>query len=127
VLTRDNHTFSRLMCPEWDRGLDEDTRADRAPLIRRVPYEVMIDLDMAGKEQSGSAARHRAALTLNVGHGGMLVLMDHAVHVGDPVILDVATLRQICPTASPLAEVAWTHPLPFASRTLHFVGLKFLL
>jgi hypothetical protein len=121
----DDRPFPRLMFPKWDRGFDEDARGNRAPLIRRVPYEVMIDLDMAGEEQSG--ARPRAALTLDVGHGGMLVLMDAAVHVGAPVILDIATLRPVCPTVCPLAEVAWTHPMPFASRTLHFVGLKFLL
>jgi len=121
----DDGTFPLMMLWEWDRTADGDTRGDRPPLIRRVPYEVMIDLDMVGDNQTGDPPR--AALTLNVGHGGMLVLMDNAVHVGAPVILDVETLRPVCPTACPLAEVAWTHPVPFASRTLHFVGLKFLL
>ena len=110
---------------EWDdSGSDEKNRLDRSTVIRRVPYEVLIDLDRAWDEHAG--AHHRAALTLNVGHGGMLVLMDNTVHVGAPVILDVAPLRAICPTACPLAEVAWTHPVPFAPSTLHFVGLKFL-
>jgi hypothetical protein len=124
--TQDDDTFRIMTLIEWnDRGSDEEeTRADRATLMRRVPYEVLIDLDRAWEDQTG--AHHRAALTLNVGHGGMLVLMDKAVHVGVPVILDVAPLRPVCPTASPLAEVAWTHPVPFASSTLHFVGLKFL-
>jgi hypothetical protein len=89
-----------------------------------VPYEVLIHLDRAWDDDT--SGRHRIALTLDVGHSGMLVLMDTTVHVGAPVIVDVAPLRAVCPTACPLAEVAWTHPVPFAPSTLHFVGLKFL-
>ena len=110
---------------EWDDLYrNEKARRDRSTVIRRVPYEVLIDLDRAWDDHTG--ARHRTALTLDVGHGGMLVLMDNTVHVGAPVIVDVALLRAVCPTACALTEVAWTHPVPFAPSTLHFVGLKFL-
>ena len=123
--TGDEGTFRIMTSMEWDGcGGGEEIRGDRSTVMRRVPYEVLVDLDRAWDDQTG--VRHRAALTLNVGHGGMLVLMDTAVHVGAPVILDVAGLRTVCPTACPLAEVAWTHPVPFASRMLHFVGLRFL-
>ena len=99
-------------------------RPHRVPLIRRVDYEVLIHLE--GSEERDVTALEGKALTLNVSEGGMLLLLENAVDVGAPIILDTQAVDDIMPEAGSLAEVAWTCPL-FLAPHLHLVGVNFLL
>jgi hypothetical protein len=113
-----------IIMPAMERSPQHTERPQRVPLMRGVYYEVLKRLETA--EVRGLAAEERKALTLNVSEGGMLLLIEGAVDVGSPVILDTQAFEDIMPEAGSLAEVAWTCPLYLAPQ-LYLVGLSFLL
>jgi hypothetical protein len=112
---------------EWNRQSsgDEQFRMDRFPLMRAVNYERTEALSEAGGLE-GREGFDGMALSINVGSGGMCLLMDWGpqrqevlrVHVPMPITL-IKT-----PT---LAEVCWKRPVPLSSDSLYFVGLRFVL
>jgi hypothetical protein len=105
----------------WTVAPGDQQRADRIPLIREITYEIQPDLF-----ETEFVPKAGKGLTLNIGSGGMLVLMDKLPKVRE--VLKVYVPTPISQAQTPtLAEVAWTRPLPFAPDTLHFVGLKFVI
>jgi hypothetical protein len=110
--------------PDMELLLQHAERPQRVPLIRGVYYEVLTRLEKT--EEHDVTAMEQKALTLNVSEGGLLLLVESAVDVGSPVILDTQAFEDIMPEAGALAEVAWTCPL-FLAPQLHLVGLSFLL
>jgi hypothetical protein len=90
-------------------------------MIRVIEYERQPDLF-----ETEFVPRAGKALTLNMGSGGMLVLMDQLPTVTEILKVYVPTPIRQAQTPT-LAEIAWTRPLPLASDTLHFVGLKFVI
>jgi hypothetical protein len=107
-----------------ERSLQHAERPQRVPLIRGVYYEVLKRLERT--EELGVTEVERKALTLNVSEGGMLLLVEGALDVGSPIMVDMHAFEDIMPEAGSLAEVAWTRPL-FLAPGLHLVGLSFLL
>ena len=110
--------------PAMQLFLQHAARPQRVPFIRGVYYEVLKRLETS--EARSRVTVGRKALTLNVSEGGMLLLVERAVDVGSPVILDMQAFEDIMPEAGSLAEVAWTCPL-FLAPQLHLMGLSFLL
>ncbi len=101
---------------------DETLRRNRFPLMRPVQYERTSAL-------SGTASleNHKGmALTINVGSGGMCLLMDWEPDIQDVLRVHVPMPVMLAKTPT-LAEVRWRRQVPFNHDGLYFVGLKFVL
>ena len=101
---------------------DEPLRPNRFPLMRPVEYKRIAILS-----ETGSIEGHQEfAFTINVGNGGMCLLMDWAPEQEE--VLRVHVPMPISPVKTPtLAEVRWKRPIPVGWNGLYFVGLKFVL
>ncbi len=116
----------------WPLSTSASTRIDRMPLMRRVPYTLLLELEPhpSGQEKDDDAAGDEAggtALSLNVSAGGMLVIMN-----GSPSTQQVLKVRVPTPITGietpTLTEVRWSRKLPFpAPHSLYLVGLKFIV
>lgn len=108
---------------EWPIGDSNGTHAERAALLRSIPYEMTSSV-----QDNNVATKDGRALSLNISSGGMLILMDQAPAVEQVLKVHVPTPIAIAETPT-LAEVRWTRRLPFGKSNgngMHFVGLKFL-
>lgn len=108
---------------EWPIGDSNGTHAERAALLRSIPYEMTSSV-----QGNNVATKDGRALSLNISSGGMLILMDQAPAVEQVLKVHVPTPIAIAETPT-LAEVRWTRRLPFGKSNgngMHFVGLKFL-
>jgi hypothetical protein len=94
---------------------------DRFPLMRPVQYELSRPLGSEPSEE-----KRGQGLTVNVGSGGVCLLMDHKPALQDVfrIHIPMPVLMAQTPT---LAEVRWLKGLPFHQNGVYFVGLKFLL
>ena len=108
---------------DWPIVPTHQKHAERAALLRPIPYELSVP-------NGGVGARvlYGRALSLNISSGGMLILMDHAPALDQVMKVHVPTPIALAETPT-LAEVRWTRRLPFSSsgsESSFFVGLKFL-
>lgn len=107
---------------EWSEVTGERQRADRYPLMRLVRYESSAPLVAEGQpsEEEG------AGIALNVGNGGLCLLLDWAPEVQEVLRLHVPMPVSWAKTPT-LAEVRWVRSLPFGYETIYAVGLQFVL
>ncbi len=74
----------------------------------------------------GQGERFSAGLTVNVGNGGICLLMNRAPEIRE--IFKVHVPMPIASAKTPtLAEVCWRRTLPVERDDIYLVGLKFLL
>ncbi|NWF72733.1 MAG: PilZ domain-containing protein [Nitrospirae bacterium] len=108
---------------EWPMTDSQNGHSERAVLLRPIPYEMPI-----AEGVPDVSARSGKVLSLNISSGGMLVLMDQSLEIGQ--VLRILVPTPILETETPtLAEVRWTRKLPFEQphgNETHFVGLKFV-
>ena len=101
---------------------DEPLRVNRYPLMRPVQYE-----RTAALSEVGSVEDHKSvALTVNVGSGGMCLLMDRPPSQQEVLRVHVPTPVALVKTPT-LAEVCWKRHVPLGRNGLYFVGVKFVL
>ena len=107
---------------EWSEVTGERQRADRYPLMRLVRFESSAPLVAEGQpsEEEG------AGIALNVGNGGLCLLLDWAPEVREVFRLHVPMPVSWAKTPT-LAQVRWVRSLPFGDETIHAVGLQFVL
>ncbi len=106
--------------PPWAERLDVPARGERHSIQRLVRYEYRTSDDALGAEPR----REGTGLTINVGDGGLCLLLDWAPTVGD--IMRLAIVPPEPPLLSPCqAEVRWVSPLPLACDNIYLVGIKF--
>jgi len=110
---------------DWSEVTGEQQRGDRFPLMRLVRYESSAPLDQLDQE-AVSHGEEGAGLTVNVGNGGLCLLIEHAPQVHEVLRLHVPMPVPWARTPT-LAEVRWVRHLPFGWEGLYAVGLKFLL
>ena len=114
---------------EWSVASSALQYRERVALMREIPYQTTHSIDIEVEE---SLDAHRGlgeqgkALSLNIGSGGMLLLMDRAPEVDQ--VLRVYVPRPVEPARIPtLVEVRWVRATPFPQHNgLYFVGVKFL-
>ncbi len=115
----------------WERSVASSVLQyrERVALMREIPYQRTQSIDIEAEE---SLNFHRGlgeegkGLSLNIGSGGMLLLMHKAPEVGQVlrVYVPTAVNRARIPT---LADVRWVREAPFPQHNgLYFVGVKFL-
>lgn len=107
---------------EWNEVMGERQRADRYPLMRLVRYESSPPL--VAEEQPSE--EEGAGIALNVGNGGLCLLLDWAPEVREVLRLHVPMPVSWAKTPT-LAEVRWVRLLPFGYETIYAVGLQFVL
>src|SRR5207248_188584 len=107
---------------EWSEVIGERQRADRYPLMRLVLYESSAPLVPEARQLGGEGA----GIALNVGNGGLCLLLDWAPEVREVLRLHVPMPASWAKTPT-LAEVRWVRSLPFGDETIHAVGLQFVL
>ena len=109
---------------EWSSASfeDESLRRNRYPLMRPVSYERSAPLSEAG---TGRSLRG-TGLSINVGSGGICLLMDREPDIQDVLRVHVPMPATLAKTPT-LAEVCWKRPVPLGREGLYFVGLKFVL
>jgi len=110
---------------DWRGEWSDQQRRDRFPLMREVQFEPSEPVgDEIIVEHEGQ--KFNAGLTVNVGNGGICLLMDQAPEIRE--ILKVHVPMPIASARTPtLAEVCWRRALPFERNGVYVVGLKFLL
>lgn len=107
--------------PPWTERLDVPARGERQSIQRLVSYECRNPGDALGSEPR----REGTGLTINVGDGGLCLLMDWAPTVGDILRLAISPPEPPLPSPRP-AEVRWVSPLPLACDNIYLVGMKFV-
>ena len=109
---------------EWDiqNFGAEPLRENRFPLMRPVSYELSASLSEAGTGRSLIGT----GLSINVGSGGMCLLMDREPDIQKVLRVHVPMPATLAKTPT-LAEVRWKRQVPLARIGLYFVGLKFVL
>lgn len=107
---------------EWSEVTDERQRADRYPLMRLVLYESSAPLVPEARQ----LGEEGAGIALNVGNGGLCLLLDWAPEVREVLRLHVPMPVSWAKTPT-LAEVRWVRFLPFGGETIYAVGLQFVL
>ncbi len=111
---------------DWSGEWSNLQRRDRFPLIREVHYEPSVP---AGEElmvENQQGQRFSKGLTINVGNGGVCLLMDRAPEIREIVKIHVPMPITSAKTPT-LAEVRWQRALPVERNGVYVVGLKFLL
>ena len=108
---------------EWPISTNFQTHAERATLLRPIPYEMNTLMGNLPEP-----AHQGKALSVNISSGGMLLLMD--VAPAPEQVLKVYVPTPIIAAETPtLAEVRWTRKLPFGhngGEGACFVGIKFM-
>lgn len=110
---------------DWSGEWSNQQRRDRFPLMREVYYEPSVPagedivLERLGQQFS-------TGLTVNVGNGGLCLLMDRELKIREVVKIHVPMPITSVKTPT-LAEVRWRRKLPFERNGIYVVGLKFLL
>ncbi|TLY27561.1 MAG: hypothetical protein E6K63_10560 [Nitrospirae bacterium] len=107
---------------EWSEVTGERQRADRYPLMRLVRYESSAPLVPEARQ----LGEEGAGIALNVGNGGLCLLLDWAPEVREVLRLHVPMPVSWAKTPT-LAEVRWVRSLPFRDETIYAVGLQFVL
>ena len=90
--------------------------------MRPVQYERTATLSGT----AGLEGHKGTALTINVGSGGMCLLMDWEPDIQDVFRVHVPMPVMLAKTPT-LAEVRWKREVPLAGKGMYFVGLKFVL
>jgi PilZ domain-containing protein len=114
---------------------------DRISLMRVIPYAVTTAIEKFDEQKDEDhelpslrilPGKEGKALSINISHGGLLLLMEGQPSLGDVLTIHVPTPTTHARTPT-LAEVRWTRKLPFhtemdnaMNHSLHFVGLRFL-
>ncbi|HXF93174.1 MAG TPA: hypothetical protein VNK46_10505 [Nitrospiraceae bacterium] len=107
--------------PDWAERLNVPARGERQSMQRLVRYEVR----NPGGALDADPRREGTGLTINVGDGGLCLLLDWAPTVGDILLLEIVSPAvAIFPPRS--AEVRWVTPLPLAHDDIYLVGMKFV-
>ena len=107
---------------EWSEVTGERQRADRYPLMRLVQYESSPPLVMEERPREAEGG----GIALNVGNGGLCLLLDWAPEVREVLRLHVPMPVSWAKTPT-LAQVRWVRSLPFGYETIYAVGLQFVL
>ena len=107
---------------EWSEVTGERQRADRYPLMQLVRYESSAPLVREARDLGEKGA----SIALNVGNGGLCLLLDWAPEVREVFRLHVPMPVSWAKTPT-LAEVRWVRTLPFSDETIYAVGLQFVL
>lgn len=109
---------------KWKIKETDDLHRDRVALMRVIEYETVSEFS-EGRDR-GSKGK---ALSVNIGRGGMLVLMDREPTIDQPMKIFMPT--PVGPVNIPtLVDVRWTRRLPFLTgktRGVYFAGLRFIL
>ena len=122
----------------WTVATSPQQHRQRYSLMRTIPYEVTTTIEGSEEDDDDeekllgprvTMGHHGKALSLNIGSGGMLLMMEGAPRMESVVKLHVPTpiLSARTPT---LAEVRWVRRIPFDDggyQGLYFVGMKFIL
>ncbi len=107
--------------PDWAERSDVPARGERQSMQRLVRYEVRDPDGALGAER----CRKGTGLTINIGDGGLCLLLDLAPTAGDILRLEIVPpAAAIFPPRS--AEVRWVTPLPLACNEIYLVGMKFI-
>lgn len=107
---------------EWSEVTGERQRADRYPLMRLVRYETSAQL----APEEGRPGEEGAGIALNVGNGGLCLLLDWEPELGEVLRLHVPMPVSWAKTPT-LAEVRWLRHLPLGWPGPYAVGLQFVL
>ena len=117
----------------WDQTLIETQRrrSQRVPLMCCIRYHASDAYDT--EEVSGFAdgamleGREGEALSINIGSGGMLLMMNWDPEVSRVMKVEVPTPVNLAKTPT-LAQVRWKQRIPYSERDmLYFVGLQSVL
>ncbi len=118
---------------DWELPFLDSQRRQcrRVPLMRVIryhasdAYESYDGSDCTDEEIIES--RDGEALSINIGSGGMLLMMDWDPDLNRILKLDVPTPVNLARTPT-LAQVRWKRKSPYReSDPLYFVGMKFVL
>lgn len=102
---------------------------DRVSLLRPVPYTFTSMIEEATERDATAKLNNRAgtALGLNLGPGGLLILMSEPVSLGQVLRVRVPTSLPHLSTPT-LVDVRWKKRLPLdRASSIYLVGLRFLL
>ena len=124
----------------WLVSPSPEQHRERYALMRSIPYEVTTIIEGLERQDDDDEGEmrlapqvtrgsHGTALSVNIGSGGMLLLMEEDPRIESVVKLHVPTPILTAKTPT-LAEVRWVRRLPFeddGSHNLYFVGMKFIL
>ena len=107
---------------DWPITTNSQSHSDRIVFMRSISYEIP-----AWPENERYTSQQRRALSLNVSSGGILLLIDIALDVGQVLRIFVPSVLDLAQTPT-LGEVRWTRPVPFDTvDDLFFAGVRFVL
>lgn len=90
--------------------------------MRSIPYEIP-----ASPEGARCSPQEGVALSLNISSGGILLLIDSSMDIGEVLRIQVPAVADQARTPT-LGEVRWFRKVPFKLyEELYFAGLKFVL
>jgi hypothetical protein len=95
---------------------------DRHVFMRAIPYEIP-----ASPEGARRSSQEGMAVSLNISSGGILLLIDSSMDVGEVLRVQIPSVAEQARTPT-LGEVRWFRKVPFRLfEELYFAGLKFVL